>query len=576
MTGAMPTGRGEPPGGVLRVLGSADVDHLDTASGYLTQTWALSRNFARTLVNSRGVTDLRAGLDQAVRLQPDVAAGVPTMANGGISPDGTTYRIRLRPDVLWNTAPPRPVTAHDFVRGIKRLANPAQPCGGLAYYRDTIDGMGEFCAGYAQVDPADPAGLARYQCTAEVAGLCAQDDTTLVIRLLRPASDFLHLLSLQFAAAAPAEYDEYLPDGPQFRQHTVSNGPYQISEYLPGRGCVLVRNPAWSARTDPVRAQRVHRIEVLFGEHSPEAVQDALESGATDLSFDQRVPTARLPEMLARRDENLLIADEAMSSPYLVFNLVGGNNRGALRDARIRQAIQYAVDKQALADIYGGAAVAAPLNQLIPPGAFGHRPFTRYPTAHSRGDAGVCRRLLAEAGHGVGIRLLFPYRTSSSYPKVAELIAANLEACGIEVTLIRDADGRFYGEILHSPEAAERGEWDIATPGWVPDWYGNNGRSSIVPLFDGRFLGTNSPNYGGYHNPDVNALIDGALQARSEQEAALYWHQTDRLIMDDAPVVPLLCQRYPIYRSPRVRNARYLPAVQAFEYNQVRLAGGSP
>jgi peptide/nickel transport system substrate-binding protein len=559
-------------GGVLRVLGSNDVDHLDTASGYLTQTWALSRNFARTLVNIRGVTDFRAvDVESASQLLPDVAAAVPSVGNGGVSPDGMVYRISLRTDVLWNTKLPRPVTANDFIRGIKRLANPAQPSGGLSYYRDTIAGMDDFCAGFSKVDAGDPAELARYQSSTEVAGLSAPDDFTLVITLRQPASDFLRLLSLQFAAAAPVEYDAWLPDGPQFRSGTISNGPYQVVDYSPGRHCILERNDMWSARTDPIRGQHIDRIEVMFGESSPQAVQEALESGAADLSWDQRVATGRLPHLIAARDDRLLIAEEAMSSPYLVFNVRSGNNGGALRRREVRQAIHYAVDKAALADVYGGAVMAMPLDQIIPLGAFGHEPFTRYPTNGSRGDRETCRRLLGEAGCANGLKLLFPFRTSSSYPRVAELIADNLRMCGIEVVLIEDADGRYYGEIMHSPEQAECGSWDIATPGWVPDWYGNNGRSSIVPLFDGRARGANSPNYGGYDNPEVNALIDDALHAGSEAEAARLWHRVDRALMEDAPIVPLLCQRYPIYRSSRVSNALYLPAIQAFEYSQVRL-----
>ena len=53
--------------------------------------------------------------------------------------------------------------------------------------------------------------------------------------------------------------------------------------------------------------------------------------------------------------------------------------------------------------------------------------------------------------------------------------------------------------------------WDISEPGWVPDWYGNNGRSFIEPLFDGRKYGPNSVDYGDYNSPAVNALIDQAL-----------------------------------------------------------------
>jgi peptide/nickel transport system substrate-binding protein len=265
-----------------------------------------------------------------------------------------------------------------------------------------------------------------------------------------------------------------------------------------------------------------------------------------------------------------VIANEAMASPYLVFNLQSPNNHGALGEVRVRRAIQYAIDKVALADLYGSDAVSRPLHQIIPPGGFGHRPFRPY-AAGDRGDVDTARKLLADAGHADGVVLTFPYRTTSSYPAVAELISANLEACGIGVRLVRDDDGSLYGPMLHSPAEARAGRWDIATPGWVPDWYGNNGRTSIVPLFDGRLLAANTPNYGLYDDADTNQLIDRALQALTDTEAAEYWHRADRKVMADAPIVPLLAQRYPVYRADRVRNARYLPAIQAFEYSQVWL-----
>ncbi|HEX4832638.1 MAG TPA: ABC transporter substrate-binding protein [Trebonia sp.] len=555
-------------GGTLRVAGSLDPDHLDPASGYLTQTWALTRNYARTLFNIRGGPDFA----QAVRLRPDVAAVIPTVANGGISADGRTYTIRLRPGVRWNTAPPREVTARDFIRGLQRLGNPVQPCGGLAYYRDTIAGMARFCAGYAAVGPGRPGDLARYQDEHPVSGLRAPDDKTLQIELVRPASDFPRLLSLQFAAAAPAEYDQFLPDSAELGDHLISNGPYQLSRREPGSRYVLTRNPSWSQDSDPIRGQYADEIEVNLGYASAEEVQLALEAGTADLSWDQRVPTSRIPGLLAAGSPQLLIADEAMTSPYLAFNVNSPNQGGALGDVRVRQAVAWAIDKAALAEVYGGAVTCDPLDQVIPPGAFGHVPFTPYVTTGHRGDPEAARRLLAAAGYGDGLALRFPFRQTSSYPRVAELIAADLARSGIKAELVGDPDYGWYGRVLHDPAAARAGEWDIATPGWVCDWYGNNGRTSIAPLFSSDSVGANSPNYGGYANPEVDAMIARALDAGSDEEAARWWHQADRLLMTDAAIVPLLAQKYPLFRSARARGDCYLPAIQAFDYSRVWLS----
>ncbi|MFD0853984.1 ABC transporter substrate-binding protein, partial [Actinomadura adrarensis] len=262
-------------GGTLRIVGSSDVERLDTASGYSVGAYGLTRTYARTLFGVKASNHF----PDTVPLRPDMAAEMPTAENGGVSKDRRTYTVRLRQGVRWNTKPPRPVVAADFVRGFKRLCNPASPASALAYYTSTIDGMKAYCDGFAQVDPKSAAAIASYQNEHDIEGVTARDDRTLVFRLTEPASDFLNLLSLQFTAAAPREYDRYVPDSPQFRRNTVSNGPYQITEYRPGASYVLSRNPVWRRDTDPLRGGHVDRIQITLGQDSPQAVQQQLEAG---------------------------------------------------------------------------------------------------------------------------------------------------------------------------------------------------------------------------------------------------------------------------------------------------------
>jgi ABC-type transport system substrate-binding protein len=552
-------------GGTLKVVGSSDVDHLDPTSGYLTVSTALSRNFARTLFNAKGGKTFA----DALKIQPDVAREIPTRENGGLSADGKTYTIKLRTGVRWNTRPAREVTAEDFVRGIKRACNPGSPSGGAAYYTSTIQGLDVFCAGFGKVDAKSAAAIAGYQNSHGVAGLRAKDDHTLVIRLKAPASDFTNILGMQFAAAAPKEYDRYVPDGPDFRQNTISDGPYQITAYTPNKEYVLERNPAWRQASDPLRGQHVDKIQITLGQDSPEAVQQALEQGTADLSWDQPVPTSKIQSL--KSDDNFTIQDGSMNNPYLVFNLQSPNNGGALANKVVRQAIEYAIDKTALIKIYGGPDVSGPLGQAIPPMSAGYQRFNPYQTNGDQGDPAKCRQMLAQAGVSK-LTLKFPYRTNSNHSRIAQSVQANLKACGIRVQITPDTNGNFYQKTLVTPADARQGKWDIAAPGWVPDWYGNNGRTNIVPLFDGRTYGKNSANFGDYNNPQVNKLIDRALQATSQAEAARYWHQADCLIMRDAAIVPFMNQKYPIYHSSRVKNALYVPTSQVYDFNQVWLA----
>ena len=116
--------------------------------------------------------------------------------------------------------------------------------------------------------------------------------------------------------------------------------------------------------------------------------------------------------------------------------------------------------------------------------------------------------MLAAAGYPNGITIKDVYRNAGNHPAVAQAIQADLKACGITDKLIPVNQGDYYGKYLSSPDAAKRGVWDITEPGWVPDWYGNNGRAIIEPLFDGRTYGPNSTDYGDYNNPAVNTLIE--------------------------------------------------------------------
>ena len=82
---------------------------------------------------------------------------------------------------------------------------------------------------------------------------------------MKPAPDFLNILALPFSSARPIEYMKYVPDSAEFRQHTISNGPYKIVKYTPTKEFRLERNPAWDPKTDTLRKAYVDRITVTEG-----------------------------------------------------------------------------------------------------------------------------------------------------------------------------------------------------------------------------------------------------------------------------------------------------------------------
>jgi ABC-type transport system substrate-binding protein len=573
-SGGSGSDNGKPvKGGTLKIVGAGDVDHLDPASGYTTYATGLERAWARSLFGYQASNNPTTG----TQVVPDIATEMPTAANGGISADGKTYTIHMRTGVQWNTQPPREVVADDVIRGIKRLCNPNPngTSGGIGYYVETIVGMKAYCDGYAKVNKNDAKAMADYQNSHNVPGMTATDDHTVVFKLTQPATDFVNILSMGFAAPAPKEYDAYVPDSDQFRQHTISDGPYQITKYTATKEIDLARNPAWKPESDPLRKAYVDGIQVIEGQTSPDAAEQQIDAGTADLQWDWAVPTATIATMKASKDKRLSIFAGSNSNPMLRFNFQSPNNNKAMANLKVRQAIEYAINKDALTKIYGGRDLNVPLSTVLPPGSAGYQKSDLYPTPNYQGDAAKCKALLTEGLKEVGVpslTLTYVYRNSSNHPKVTVSVANDLKACGIQTKLQSTTPDDFYGKFLSSEAASKEGKWDIAGPGWSADWPGNNPRTYFVPLFDGRTCGEGSTNYGCYNSPITNGLIDKALASKTQQEAAGYWTQADQQVMKDAAFVPFMQQLTPLTHSSRVHNALYLATSQLYDFPNIWLS----
>lgn len=560
-------------GGTLKVIGSGEPDHLDPMSGYLTASNMEERLWARTLVNYPTTKDKKKRTEVAA----DAAQQVPTEQNGGISSDGKTYTFKVRKGVKWNTQPARQVTAKDFLRTFKRMCNPVQPVGNIAYYTDTIKGLQTYCDAetkYFKGDAHKPnaKNIAKFQNSHDIEGVQAKDDMTLVIKLKQPASDFLNIMAMNFTAASPKEYDKYVPDSGEFRKNTISDGPYQITQYTPKKSMLAERNPAWKASADPLRKAYVDKVQFTFGQDSDEAAQQQIQGGAADVMFDLPFPTSQIPQMKASKNENFGIYDSGISNPYLVFNFKSPNEKKATSKLKVRKAIEYAINKVALAKVYGGPDLNTPLNGVIAKGNVGYSNFNLYPTNKNQGNAKKCKQLLAEAGYKDGLTLKDAYRNAGNHPAIAQSVAQDLKNCGITVKLVPVRQDDYYGSFLNDPKTATDGKWDITEPGWIPDWMGNNGRSVLQPTLGNKAFPPAGSNFGQYDSPEFQKDMDNALKAKEESEAATWWTKANKQAMKDAAVVPFMTQKTPLSHSARVHNAIFFPNNQLYDWSNVWLS----
>lgn len=528
-------------GGTLKLLGAGDIDHMDPAAAYYQVSYTLLRAISRQLVSY----PVSADLEKSNTPTPDLATEAAEPTN-----DGKTYEYTIKEGAQWDTTPPRQITGADAARGFKRLCNPVQPTGAIGYFVGVIEGMKEFCDPFAKV-PATPAAIKDYVEKNEISGI-KHEGNKITINLVQPAGDFPNILALPFSSPAPIEFLDTLPDSPQFRQKFVSSGPYKITKYTAEKNIELTRNPAWKAETDDLRKAYVDNISIVQG--SDEApVQQQLEAGTADMAWDTGVPTAVIPALQAKKDPNLQLVGGGRLD-YVTINSLSPNQGGALKKLEVRQAINYAVNKKALIQVLGGPTLFEPTGNVLTPPITGYKKLDLYPTPDSAGDPAKAKELLAKAGYPNGIDLVYLHRNKGKSPALAATMQAELAKAGIRLKLKATTPADFYTQFLQKPSVTKAGTWDLALPGWSPDWSGNAARSFFVPLLDGRQCGEGSTNYNCYNSDAVNKLIDSALAESDVDKAAELWAQADELTMKDAPWVPISVGKSARYHGKRVKN----------------------
>jgi peptide/nickel transport system substrate-binding protein len=545
-TGPQPNAGGDGVrGGTLRVLTAEPNPALDTAGFYNP---SIARAYARTLYGY----NLSGPPEQKTVPVPDIADGPAQL-----SADRRTYTFRLRAGVRYAPPVDREVTAQDFITAIQRLYDKQTPSY-AQQYAGLIAGAKAFGAGKAK----------------SISGLRAPDARTLTITLDQPAGDFLSILALAYFAPVPGEYAADYQVGANYDGHVVGSGPYTLTTYDPGRLIVLDRNPNWEPATDPLRKAWVDRIWVK-SDVSISSTQRAIDQEEADLSLISHVPQTRVAALRADPQRSRRLSVNTTGT--LQFLVLGTHRAaGAIADVRVRQAVNYAIDKVAYRDAVAGrfAATGQLASTILSPGSLGYRPYDLYPSPGGRGDPVKARALLAQAGYPHGLTLGFATLGSGRLVATRKPIEASLKKAGIDLKVTTDQPFGPHFEALGNP--AKRLEHQLAQSAWSLDYLGDNARQSIVPQYDSRLPPLASGNFSEYDNPTVNRLIDRALAEPERNRRAAMWAEIDQRIMRDAPMVPLVWENVSFQWASRVHGWTYDPGALGPDLTAVWLDPPSP
>lgn len=435
-----------------------------------------------------------------------------------VSEDGTTYTFHLDPDARWSNGDP--VTAQDFLFSFERILTPA------------------FGAPYAkmlyEMRNAEAFNKGKLKDFSKV-GARAPDPATLVIELKQPTPFFLDLLThFTWWPVHPPTIERHGGMTARISDWTkpenfVGNGPFTLEHWRINSSLYVKKNPLYRD-PDAVWLNGVHYMPIQV-----DAEERAFRAGHLHLT------STVLPHRISWFRENMpecLRFDPALGVYYYMFN----TEREGLDDPRVRQALAYAINREAIVE-HVLKAGQKPAYNFTPPNTGGYNAEARV-----RYDPERAHALLAEAGYpnGEGFpELELLYNTSEAHRSVAVAIQQmwNKEL-GINVQLFNQ-EWKVY---LATREARD---FDIARSGWFGDY---DDPYTFLSLGEA----DNGNNHTNWESPEYDALITSAGRERDPEKRFEIFQQAEALLLQEMPVLPIY-----FYVTSRLIH----PSVQGFHPN---------
>jgi peptide/nickel transport system substrate-binding protein len=512
---------GAKNGGVITDLSPSDFQSIDPAQISTTNEVILSDLLYRTLTASRETGT--GGLE--------VVGDLAT--NAGESTDGgRTWTYTLRAGLKYEDG--RPITARDVAYGLARSYAPQLALGGrlLQQWLAGSDNYNKDYKGPYGDEPDMPPNV-------EV-----RDDRTIVFTFDRPRPYFPYLLAAT-SSTAPVPKDKDTRE--RYGGRPVASGPYRVASYLRGQRLVLQRNTFWDATTDAVRHQYVDGFDFVFGQTPLQISERLIANRGPDQTATTSWPTA--PEMVPRVVNDPAARKRVTEGSTGTVQYLYINTR-RVTDLKVRQALNYAIDRQALVKAQGGPVLSEPATTILSPLIPGYQQYNAY-DGGSSGDPEKARQLLG----GRTVELTYAHGNTPVSQRRALVVKTALERAGFRITLQPLDQQTYYAQV-----SKPGNPYDLIGGGISGVW--PDGTLFVRSQFDGRQIRVGGVNLSLFNDSSVNARIDSLLAETDHDKAVAGWATLDREIMEKhAPVIPLTHIRTFTLSGSRVGGANLSLAV---------------
>ncbi|MEY9873685.1 peptide/nickel transport system substrate-binding protein [Streptacidiphilus sp. MAP12-33] len=488
-------------GGTLVYYAPSDFDHIDPQRTYTTQGQNIGREIYRSLTGWQQDASNPTG---APKLVGDLATDTGTSSNGA-----KTWTFHIRPGVKWQDG--TAVTAQDVKYGVERSFDP-DLSGGPQYASQWLVG------GKGYKGPTKSGDLASIQ---------TPDASTVVFNLSVPVSDFNEATAMETFSAVPKAHDT----GATYDTNVWSDGPYELKSYTKNKELILVRNPQWTKAVDPLRDQNVDEIDVKMGQDMA-AIDQLMKADVGDAQH------AIIEDPIAGTDLTPFSQDPTLKSRWHAIAAPGTNylalNTTTVKSLQVRQAIEWAINKQTVRGAFGGSAYGQYATVFLPPGTDGRQASAAPYGTDPAGDVAKAKALMAQAGVSK-LTLSLAIEATPTQVKVGDAIRDSLAQIGITVNIQQIDRGSYFNNVGNTSN-----KYDMIWADWIADW--PNASTIIPPLFDGRqIIPQGNQVFSQLNDKTAEAAMDKAAQEPDASTANQEWGALDvSLLQNDAAVVPLV------------------------------------
>jgi peptide/nickel transport system substrate-binding protein len=434
---------------------------------------------------------------------------VPSIAKSWeISEDGKVYTFHLRNDVFFHNDPQfengkgRKATAQDFVYSFHRIMDPAIASRGAWIFNGRVDSIEPFFA---------------------------IDDSTFQLKLKKPFPPMLGILTMQYCSVVPKEVCEHY--GKDFRIHPVGTGPFKLKVWKEGVVLLLFKNENYFERDEKgnklpyLDAVRITFLDskatefLKFRQHEYDFMSDVDPSFKDDVLTKEGELQPKYQRMFRLQKSTYL------NTEYIGFNLADTSSNNPLRKKEVRQAINYAIDKDKMM-LYLRNNIGIPARHgFVPPG------ITAYDTSKVKGymhDVMKARELVYKAG----------YSPEHSMPEIKLLCTSTGEVlANFIVNELKQANINASIETMQSKALNElmvKGEVQCFRASWIGDY---PDAENFLALF---YSGYDAPpNYTRFKNAAFDKGYETAFTISNDSLRNVLYEKLDSLVMEEAPVCPL-------------------------------------